>query len=203
MVKVLVYVEGGRGRVLDGACREGFKKFFAKAIPSDAPLEIIPCGNASETLKRFAMRLALRDPREVPVLLVDSEEPVDSEAWTHLAARQENKLKRPAEAPTDSAHLMVQCMESWFMADPDKLKNYFGKGFSANSLLNANSIETAAVDAVLVSLKKAAKVTSKGEYDKGRDSFKILALIDVEKVTKASPHAKRLIETLERLVGEA
>ena len=43
--------------------------------------------------------------------------------------------------------------------------------------------------------------TRKGRYDKGSHSFEIIAMIDPQKVTDASPYAKRFIETLFKLAG--
>lgn len=56
---------------------------------------------------------------------------------------------------------------------------------------------------VLDSLKAASRhCGKKGKYDKGQHSFEILASLDPEKVTAASPHAKRLIETMIRKAGD-
>jgi hypothetical protein len=39
---------------------------------------------------------------------------------------------------------------------------------------------------------------TKGRYDKGSHSFELLALVDPKKVAGASPHAKRLFDTLRK-----
>ena len=45
-------------------------------------------------------------------------------------------------------------------------------------------------------LRRATRPSSKGEYHKGRHSFEILAELDPGRMIAASPHAKRLVDTL-------
>ena len=45
-------------------------------------------------------------------------------------------------------------------------------------------------------LQSATRDTIKGSYNKGRDSFDILARLDPDKVVNASPYAKRFIDAL-------
>lgn len=91
---------------------------------------------------------------------------------------------------------MVQCMEAWFLADKDCLVAYYGDDFNQNALPPRQDIENIAKNDVLNGLKKATSSVSKGEYGKGQHSFDILAQIDPTKVIAASPHAKRLVDTL-------
>ena len=96
-----------------------------------------------------------------------------------------------------NAHLMVQCMEAWFLADKDCLAAFFGRGFNRNALSHNPDIEQVAKTDVLEGLKGATRrCKSKGEYGKGRHSFEILSEIDPEKVLAASLHAMRLVHTL-------
>ena len=97
---------------------------------------------------------------------------------------------------------MVQCMEAWFLADKDRLVAYYGNGFNQNALPARQDIENIAKNDVLNGLKNATRSgVSKGEYGKGQHSFDILAQIDPDKVVAASPHAKRLVNTLKAKVG--
>jgi hypothetical protein len=92
---------------------------------------------------------------------------------------------------------MVQCMEAWFLADKDTLAAFFGNGFNRGALPSNPVIEDVAKLDVMNGLKAATRhCGKKGEYGKGRHSFEILARIDPARVTAASPHAKRLVETL-------
>ena len=129
------------------------------------------------------------------MLLVDAEEPVNETGpWQHLNNR--DGWSRPDGATDDQCHLMVQIMESWFLADGDALKEFYGQGYRQNALPQNPQIERIAKDDVLDGLDRAAQNTSKRGYDKGSHSFEILAKLDAEKVKIASPHAKRFIESL-------
>ena len=134
---------------------------------------------------------------EFVALLVDSEAPVaeGSGPWQHLKDR--DNWDRPAGATDDNAHLMVQCMEAWFLADKCRLAAFFGRGFNRNALPRRPDIEDTAKMDVLDGLKNATRqCRPKGEYGKGRHSFEILSKIDPCKVTAASPHAGRLVNIL-------
>ena len=131
------------------------------------------------------------------VLLVDSEGPVAEESgpWLHL--RNRDGWSRPDDATDENAHLMVQFMEAWFLADKDRVEAFFGRGFNRNAFPGNQNIEEVAKADVLNGLKNATRQCQpKGEYGKGRNSFELLFEIDPSKVQAASPHAERLISTL-------
>ena len=141
---------------------------------------------------------ALRSPGKYDfiVLLVDSEEPVTTGPWQHLK-KTPDKWDQPSGTTDDQVHLMVQCMEAWFLADKDCLATYYGNDFNQNALPARLDIEKIPKNDVLNGLKNATRSgVSKGEYEKGQHSFDILALIDPDKVIAASPYAKRLVDTL-------
>ena len=126
---------------------------------------------------------------------MDAEGPVTAKGpWGHLKAQ--DTWDRPAKATDDDCHLMVQVMESWFLADPDALSSFYGQGFRPQSLPQNPNIEQASKQDVLNGLDGATRETTKGRYHKGRDSYEILANIDPAKVTNASPYARRLIREL-------
>ena len=52
-------------------------------------------------------------------------------------------------------------------------------------------------------LANATRHCTKGRYGKGRHSFGILARVDPHKIIAASPHAKRLIDTLRAKSGRS
>ena len=112
-----------------------------------------------------------------------------------------DRWKKPDAATDENAHLMVQCMETWFLADKDRLAAYFDQGFNGNALPGRREIEEVAKGDVFEGLKRATRQCKKGEYGKGRHSFDILEQTDPAKVINASPHARRLIETLRQEAG--
>ena len=177
-MKVKVYVEGGGdGKSLQARCRGGFRLFFEKANLAGRMPKVIACGGRESAFDRFCTALRSRKAEEFIVLLVDSEDPVagGSGPWLHLRTR--DGWERPEEATDENAHLMVQCMESWFLADKDRLVAYFGQGFSRNALPGRREIEEVAKGDVLEGLKRATSQCKKGEYGKGRHSFEILEQI--------------------------
>lgn len=196
-MSVRIYVEGGGNTgALKSECRRGFSEFFAKILPARRQPKVIACGSRNEALDNF--RTALREyPKEHVVLLVDAEAPVAPEAtvWVHLKER--DGWEPPSGATEDNSHLMVQCMESWFLADVETLASYFGQGFQESALPRNPNIEEIAKPRVFSALEAATRQTkTKGSYSKGGHSFAILAMIDANKVRRASPYAERLAAAL-------
>ena len=155
---------------------------------------IHPCGGRMKAFKDFRTALKKAGAEDFIVLLVDSEDSlgVEEGSWAHLKRR--DNWDKPVAATDENAHLMVQCMESWFLAD---------NGFHRKALPARPEVEDISKKDVLDSLKAASRhCGKKGKYDKGQHSFEILASLDPAKVTAFSPHAKRLIETLIRKAGD-
>ena len=143
-----------------------------------------------------AFRAAHERETQTVVLLVDAEEPVMvSDPWKHLSRR--DPWTRPHNTTDDQCHLMVQCMESWFLADREALHTFYGQRFRPQALPgNPRRVEPIPKKDVEDGLKRATQATTKGRYHKGRHSFEILATLDPDKVTAASPHARRFVQAL-------
>ena len=187
---VKLYVEGGGdSKVLRSQCRKGFRTFFEKAGLAGKMPSVVACGSRGEAYRDFK---TAHGHSQSAMLLVDAEGPVTTPGpWQHLKVR--DGWDRPASASDDQCHLMVQVMESWFLADPDALASFYGQGFRPQSLSKNPNIEQVSKQDVLDGLGTAARETTKGRYDKGRDSYEILGRVDPSKVTNASPYADRLI----------
>ena len=195
-MKVKVYVEGGGdNRSLRAQCRQNFKTFFCKAGLKGRMPRIVASGGRVKAFEDFRNALKNAGTESFIILLIDSEDGVNAGPWTHLKRR--DNWDKPVAAADDNAHLMAQCMESWFLADKDKLAAFFGDGFNRGALPTRLAVEDIPKQDVLNGLKAATRnCGKKGEYHKGRHSFRILSCLDPEKVTAASPHARRLVETL-------
>ena len=195
---VRVYVEGGGDTAcLRRQCRKGFSTFFGKAGLKGRMPKIIAGGGRQKTFDDFRTACEGAGKEDFIVLLVDGEDPVKSGngSWAHLENR--DGWDKPGNVTDDNAHLMVQCMEAWFLADKDTLDEFFGDKFNLNALPAGPEVEDIAKADILNGLEKATRhCDRKGRYRKGRHSFEILARIDPARVTKASPHARSLIGIL-------
>jgi len=197
-VTTKIYVEGGghRSRTIAAACRAGFGKYFEKVVPVGAMPRIVACGSRSEAYRDFLK--GLDDPKyERVLLLVDAEAEVagGDAAWTHLQKR--DGWAKPDGVQDDSAHLMVQCMESWFLADKESLAGYYGQGFNMNALPGRKEIELIPKTDVQAALDNATRQTQKGAYHKTRHGFNIMAAIDPNKVEAVSDFARRLHKSVQ------
>jgi len=202
-VKVLVYVEGGGdSKDLRIRCRKGFSKLFERAGLRGRMPGVVACGPRDRTFRSFCDSLKSRRQRFLPVLLVDSEAPVSGAtgtAWDHL--RKVDKWVKPPEAAADQAHLMVQVMESWFLADVAALRRYFGDGLRESTLPRRSDVESIAKKQVLSAIDRATRGTTKGAYKKGRHSFGMLELVDAATLEERSPYAKLLFDALRTNCG--
>lgn len=195
-MSVRIYVEGGFQGSTKNNCREAFRSFLEKTIPPRS-FTVIASGSRHDAFEDFRDALK-RHPEDYNLLLVDSEEPVKGGAWQHLRDRPGDHWHRPTTASEDQAHLMVQVMESWFLAHKEVLIDYYGQGFLAGSLPGQPNIELIAKQDVFNALQHASRKTKKGEYHKTRHGFDLLELIDPKRVRAASHHAERLLAVLER-----
>ena len=197
MVSIKIYVEGAGGRGqpdLTKRCRQAFHKFFEKAGFKGRMPTVIPCGGRQTTYEDFCTALKNASQNELPMLLIDSENAVNQSPWEHL--KSNDGWKRPPQAQDNQAHLMVQVMESWFLADRPTLARHFGQGFRESALPNQSKVEELPKQQVFDSLKAATRKSSAGAYDKGKHSFDVLGKIDPAKVRSVSPHAERLLNAV-------
>lgn len=205
---VTLYVEGGGdSKALKIECRKGFSDFLREAGLKEKMPSISACGPRHKAYDKFCTAIA---SGEKAALLVDSEEAVNAQhqqgqpdtwrPWAHLKARQGDGWDKPQHSADTDCHLMAQVMESWFLADRDALKAFFGQGFKENALPAANNaIESIAKQQVYSSLERAtSNCKTKAVYGKGEHSFKLLTKIDAAKVTQASPWAKRFVDELRK-----
>ncbi len=159
---------------------------------------VVACGSRQRAYDRFCAAINDAEAGSFIVLLVDSEAAVASgdSPWEHL--RKRDKWTQPSVAEDDSAQLMVQCMEAWFVADRQSLGAYFGKDFKAAALPKREDVEAIAKRDLEQTLRQATMSCSKGAYRKGRHSFELLGCLDPSKVMESSPYARQLIGVLKR-----
>lgn len=193
-----IYIEGGgEGHLLDTLFRQGWTAFFKAAGLEGKMPRIIRGQGRQRTFELFVTAVENPEPGVLPLLLVDSEEPVAESytEWQHLKARAEDNWDRPAGASDDQAFLMVQVMETWFLADRELLRSYFGPKLRENHLKAWRSLAEVPKATVLRALDQATAACSP-PYAKGEVSFKLLAKLNPAKVEQACPDAKRLLDRL-------
>lgn len=207
MVNLKLFVEGGGdAKSINSDCRQGFTKFLTKAGLTNRP-RIVACGSRQTAFEAYCRALA---NGEAAMLLVDSEETVAAEhqptasqpgqPWSHLA--RSDRWKRPDAAPDEDCHLMVQCMESWLIADRQTLREYFDQCLNDRRLPGpTRAVESIAKQDVYQALRAATSTCQKGSYDKGRHSFALLSRIHARPVVDACPWARRLVEGLKDRLG--
>ena len=195
-MSIKIHVEGGGGQDrINTLCRKGFSEYFAKIAPENRKPRVVPSGSRRSAYEDFCISIRTeRHKYELILLLVDSEDPVANRhtAWQHLKQRPDDNWDKPPDANDQSAHLMVQCMESWFLADKDTLERYFGHGFLRHSLPGNANIESIPKSDVLSGLEHAVGPTTQRHYHKTDHGSELLGLINPEKVGNASARARTL-----------
>ena len=200
LVKVTIFFEGGGEKeVTQSKHREGLSNYCSHVSQKPRRLRIVAGGGREQTFDKFRRAVLNSRNDELIALLVDAENPVTANSPAeHLRAC--DRWEFPA-ADNFRVFLMVQMMESWFLADRDALTGFYDGGFQANSLpgspFNVENIRKEDVDR---GLKNATRNTrSKVTYDKIGHGPALLALIDPKKVEAASPHAKKFNDFLKSL----
>ncbi len=95
---------------------------------------IVPSGSRSDAFRSFRTALSQQNDGQTAVLLVDSEAPVlcGVSGWEHV--RSIDNWTKPEQATDKQLHLMVQCMESWFLSDKSCLQAFYGQELNTDVL---------------------------------------------------------------------
>lgn len=200
-MRIRVYVEGG-GHLRSNlnACRRGFSRYCENMGITNPRPRIIAAGDRRSAFEDF--RQAVRENGDdIVLLLVDSEGEITQDTAPMRHLRDRDGWEWPAGTRDDQAHVMVQCMESWFLADRQSLAAFFGEGFLENSLPGNPNVEQVPKNVVMDSLAHASRHTQKGPYHKTRHGFRLLESIRPELVCQASSHAERFRRKLHSLQG--
>ncbi len=199
---VRLYVEGGGdSKALRTACRRGFAELLSKAGLAGRMPRIIACGSRTDAYRDFCTAVRMTQ-HGVAVLLVDSEDPVNAttDPWAHLRGR--DGWHRPRGAGVDACHLMVECMEAWFLADRQALVGTYGPRFRVGALPRKRQVEQIAKSDVFRTLEQATRDSRRGPYRKGEQSFLVLERLDPARLEQAAPHARRFFDALRALAAE-
>ena len=195
-MKVRLYIEGGGDSKSQHInCREGVRKLLERAGFLGRMPSTKACGSRHAAYDDFQTALRTAPPDEYPVLLVDSEAPVHQSPWQHLLSR--DGWERPTGAEDDQAQLMVQCMETWCVADRKALREFFGISLHEGALPALNNLEGRAKEDVQEALVNATRDCGRNRgYAKGTRSFELLAHLDPAELKRHLRHFVRLCEML-------
>jgi len=121
--------------------------------------------------------------------LIDSECPLAPRAAAALCRKRKWDTSNAA-----SIFWMVQMMESWFHADKNALKDFYGAGFNENALKSNPNVEDISKQDLKNGLSAATKDSRKGNYfdNKTQHGPKLLETIKPALVQQAAPNCKRL-----------
>ena len=196
MVRFKIYIEGGGDSSdQDSEFRRGWTRFFEKAGLKGKMPAVVRGGGRQATFDSYCDATKRPKPGVVAVLLVDSEGPVTAgeDVWLHL--QQRDNWQKLSHAPDNTAFLMIQMTEHWFVADRNALAKFFGHGFKMNELPQWSSIESVSKEAVTSVLNRATQ-ECKQKYQKGSVSFELIGLVDPARVANECPAAAKLLSRL-------
>lgn len=220
MRRIAIYVEGGGDSAEQrNELRKGFDGLLraqkAAAQAKRWRWSLVPSGSRDDAYRAFVHKLQ-QDPPTLCVLLVDSEEAVptrpddapDADARlrvAHLSGRDRWDL---SACDPRQVHLMVQCMETWIVADPTALGAFYGKDFRETQLPVRLNLEEEPKLEVYAKLARATKGTTKGEYSgKNRAKIKhaseLLKRVDASQVAVRCPRFKTFTEWLDEQIEQA
>lgn len=201
-MEIKLYVEGGgKGSHKRATIKlqQGFDSFFRElkdaARERKVSFKIIPAGNTNSTYDDF-IRSVENAPQSFNLLLVDSDEAIAENETARAFLQNKYKGWKLNAVRDEQCHLMVQIMESWFLADVAVLKNFYGKEFKESAIPKNKNVEKIAKETVESSLTAATAKTQKAEYHKIEHGAKILEMIDSNKARAAAPHCERLFAVI-------
>ena len=201
MSSVAIYMEGGgKGRDTKTALRQGMDVFLNPiknvARNKSCRWKLVPCGGRDAAFRAFED--AIRNGNVgITILLVDAEGPVSVSAREHLKSRDRWDTSFTAD---DSIHLMIQTMETWIVADPEAMADYYGNHFRKNVLPPRDDLESVSKAEIAQVLERSTRETQKGVYHKIRHASELLKRIDPSKVRQRCQSCEKLFNTVIKAV---
>ncbi len=205
MDEIRLYIEGGSSNKAQtkASLRQGFSVFFrsiiAQARAKKLKWTIIVSGSTTETIKGF-LNAVRYYPNAQSFVLIDADGPVNKEPSFFMADKVRGYYPHQYR---QTSHLMVQVMESWFLADSESLIRYYGQNFNRGSLPGASDIERVSKSDVFTALRKATSKTQKGSYHKIQHASELLKIINPEIVSRKATHCRSLFIALEDTIARA
>lgn len=231
MKKIEIYVEGGGDTAQQKAeLRNGLDQLLntQKQAARDKRFrwKLVPSGGRDAAYKAFINAVDYADAETQCVLLVDSEDEVSPELPVVAGETKEQASQRKlADAMTrrihlqnrdhwdlaaispECVHLIVRCMETWIVADPDRMADIYGKDFHRQRLPDLPNLENEPKAVLYTKLAKATEDTKKGEYSEENNSkikhaSKLLEKIRADRVAARCPRFATFTRWLSEKIAE-
>lgn len=206
-MEIRIYVEGDTqktGKNSSISLREGFHHFLTELIERarerKIKFRIVTCGSKFLTFKDFLSGVKVHKNSFVS-FLIDSDEAISDAESVKAFLERQNSSWHLISVRDEQCHVMVQVMESWFLADRDALSEYYGQGFRIAVIPQNPRTEEIPKTDIIRGLENATRNTSKGVYHKTRHGSELLSRIDPQKVRQASPHCNRLFDTISEVIA--
>ena len=185
MVKeIRIYFEG------DDALRPGFRGFLGEVADIARSRKCRFNLIAANATPVQDFRDALKShPDAFNVLLLDADDVINLPLSEFCARKNLAGL-------SEQVFWMVQIMESWLLADPERLKEYYGLRFNDGVLRGNPNVEQIPKGDVEARLLAATRETRAGKYHKTAHAPHLLAKIRPDLVNAAAPNCKRLFDLL-------
>ncbi len=207
--RIMIFIEGEGGggkpaarKYNDGEFRKSWKLFLQPLADlaqqkGIAFFQCIPGRGGMSTADTFANPMP-KDKGALRILIVDSEAPINElgKPW--------NELKKPPPVWADdgSCYLMVQCLETWLLADVGSLVAYYskhGRCFNENKMKAWNDLEAMPRKMLQEALEQAT-VRCPRPYAHA-DGNMLIAVVERDKL-KNLPSVARLFRGLEEKINE-
>ncbi|HUJ49465.1 MAG TPA: DUF4276 family protein [Bryobacteraceae bacterium] len=183
-MEIRIYFEGNK------SLRPGFKAFFRSLDEAARKVDSrIECISVNEGVSDYAKAVKTH-PAAWNILLKDSEEPMPGNPITLC---QKLGIKTGL---ADDVFWMVVMMESWFLADPGALADYYGEGFSSKAIGQTQDVEQIKKSEVVQRLSRATKKTAKREYDKIRHAPYLLERLNPSRVQARALNCRKLFDAV-------
>jgi hypothetical protein len=186
-MEIRIYFEGNK------ALRPGFEVFFRDVRKANHETQFIAAKDGPSDYRKAART----HPHAWNILLKDSEGPVPTDARTLC------KKLGIDPANVNNVFWMVEVMESWFLADPDALNQYYGQGFAASAIGTTQDVERIPKSEVLDRLKRATRRATKGTYNKVTHAPRLLEHLNANRVQEHASNCRKLFDSVRAKLATA
>lgn len=197
-----IYIEGGGdSKDLHVRCRSAFRALLEACKFEGRMPRLVASGSRRNTYEDFVTAHRRNTSGTFVAMLVDSESPVSDIdlTWDHL--HQRDHWPRPEGADDEQVLLMVTCMETWIVADPETLRSHYGSNLQESALPPPDGLEAREPAEVQDALVHASR-DCRNAYKKGRRAFEIVAKLEPAALEACLPSFARMKRVLGQRLRE-